>query len=178
MILLSDPLRQRIATLAATYPARRTALLPGLKMAQAELGYLPSDAVAEVAELVGVPHPAAYELVAFYTDLHTDREGATRVVVCAQLPCSLRGADRLLRDLSQGLRIAPGETTADGAVTLERTSECFGACHRAPMARVNDDYNENLDPDATQRLIARLMASRNGQARLDGESGTTGGVRT
>lgn len=173
--LLSEGLRQRIAALAAAYPARRTALLPSLKLAQAEVGYLPSDAVAEVADLVGVPHPAAYELVAFYTMLHTDREGATRVMVCAQLPCALRGADRLLRDLSQGLGIASGETTPDGTVTLERTSECFGACHRAPMARVNDDYHENLDPEATQRLIRHLLAGSTSRARLNGDSGTMGG---
>ena len=88
--------------------------------------------------------------------LHREAEGATRVVVCCQLPCALRGANRLLRDLSAGLGVGPGETTSDGAVTLERTSECFGACHRAPMARVNDEYREDLTPKATQQLLAEL----------------------
>ena len=153
---LSPDTQQRIVELAGRYPSKRTALLPALKVAQAEYGYLPPTVTAEVAELVGVPHAAAAELVAFYNMLSDEPEGSVRVVVCAQLPCALRGADRLLRDLSQALGIRPGETTADGAVTLERTSECFGACHRAPMARVNEDYVENLDPEATQRLITRL----------------------
>ncbi len=153
---LSPETQQRIMELAGTYPSRRTALLPALKVAQAEYGYLPPTLTAEVADLVGVPHAAAAELVAFYNMLRDEPEGSLRVVVCAQLPCALRGADRLLRDLSHALGIQPGETTADGAVTLERTSECFGACHRAPMARVNEDYVESLDPEATQRLITRL----------------------
>ena len=155
---LSDATRQRIRTLAATYPQRRTALLPSLKLAQAEVGYLPPDVIAQVADEVGVPHAAAAEIVAFYTMLLPEQEGAIRVVVCGQLPCALRGADRLLRDLAQGLGLRPGETAHDGSLHLERTSECFGACHRAPMARINDDYYENLDPDATQRLIDELRA--------------------
>ncbi len=156
---LSEPTRERIRQLAGAYPLRRTALLPALKLAQDEVGYLPPQTTAEVADLVGIPHAAAAELVTFYTMLHPEREGATRVVVCTQLPCALRGADRLLRDLAAGLGIGPGETTSDRSVTLERTSECFGACHRAPMARVDDEYVENLDADATQQLIARLKAN-------------------
>ena len=159
---LSDPTRQRIQKLVATYPERRTALLPALKLAQADAGFLPPPIVAETADLVGVPHAAAYELVEFYTMLHSEREGMARLVVCCQLPCALRGAHRLLRELSAGLGIQPGETTPDGAVTLERTSECFGACHRAPMARVNDEYRENLTPEATQQLLSELR-SQNGR---------------
>lgn len=168
---LSEGTREKIRALVATYPQKRSALLPGLKLAQDEVGYLPPETIREVADVIGVPHAAAAELVTFYTMLRTHPEGDTRVVVCAQLPCALRGAERLLRDLSSGLGIKPGEATPDGAVYLERTSECFGACHRAPMARVNDDYYENLDADATERLIAKLAirgattrAARNGSA--------------
>src|ERR671938_113316 len=67
----------------------------------------------------------------------------TRVVVCAQLPCALRGAEGLIRDLHSGLR----QAIEQGSIEVERTSECFGACHRAPMARVGDVYRENLDQE-------------------------------
>jgi NADH-quinone oxidoreductase E subunit len=158
--MLSETVRERIRELAGRYPQRRTALLPSLKLAQAEVGYLPAEVIAEVADLVRIPHAAAYELVQFYTMLHPHPEGRTQIVVCAQLPCALKGANRLLRDLSAGLGIQPGETSPDGAFSLERTSECFGACHRAPMARVNDAYRENLTPEATQALIAELNKTR------------------
>jgi NADH-quinone oxidoreductase subunit E len=168
--LLSEETRARIGALVDAYPQRRTALLPALKLAQAELGYLPADVIAEAADLVGVPHAAAWELVAFYTMLHTELEGVARVVVCCQLPCAVNGADRLVRDLAAGLGIEPGETTPNGTVTLERTLECFGACHRAPMARVNDDYRENLTPEATQQLIAELRRLPPRAAPVDGEA--------
>jgi NADH-quinone oxidoreductase subunit E len=170
--LLSEGTRERIRVLAGQYPARRTALLPALKLAQADIGYLPSDVIAETADLVGVPHSAAWELVAFYTMLHPELEGNVQVVVCGQLPCALRGADRLVRDLVAGLGIEPGQTTPDQLVTLEYTTECFGACHRAPMARVNDDYYENLDEAGTQRLLADLRGRAPDRGRVNGDSRT------
>jgi NADH-quinone oxidoreductase subunit E len=150
--LLSPSTRAEIARLAAMYPERRTALLPALKLAQADVGYLPPEAIAEAADVVGVPHSAALELAQFYTMLHTEPGPATRLVVCAQLPCALRGAEGLIRDLRQGLRAR----IEAGAVEVERTSECFGACHKAPMARLGDAYRESLDVEARQRLIDEL----------------------
>jgi NADH-quinone oxidoreductase subunit E len=149
---LSNPTRSAICKLVEQFPERRTALLPALKLAQADAGYLPPETIAEAADLVGVPHSAAFELASFYTMLHQQPVPPTRVVVCAQLPCALRGAEDLIRDLRAGL----SSRIAEGAVEVERTSECFGACHRAPMARVNDRYCENLTAEARQRLIAEL----------------------
>jgi NADH-quinone oxidoreductase subunit E len=147
-VTLSTTTRSAIEQLVALYPERRTALLPALKLAQREAGYLPREVIAETADLVGVPHAAALEIAAFYTMLHTEPEPATRVVVCAQLPCALRGAEGLIRDLRSAV--------SNGAVEIERTTECFGACHHAPMARVGDTYRENLVGDERQRLIQEL----------------------
>jgi NADH-quinone oxidoreductase subunit E len=149
---LSEGTREAILKLAAMYPERRTALLPALKLAQAQVGYLPRDAIAETADLVGVPHAAALELVSFYTMLFAEPGPAQRLIVCAQLPCALRGAEGLIRDLQTGLR----RQIEAGSIEVERTSECFGACHKAPMARLGDQYRESLDTDARQRLIDEL----------------------
>jgi NADH-quinone oxidoreductase subunit E len=150
--LLSDSTREAIAKLAALYPERRTALLPALKLAQADVGYLPPEAIAEAADVVGVPHSAALELALFYTMLHTQPGPARRLVVCAQLPCALRGAEELIRDLRAGLR----REIEAGSLEVERTTECFGACHKAPMARLGDEYRESLDDAARRRLIDEL----------------------
>ena len=146
--MLSQATRGEIERLVATFPERRSALLPALKVAQRDAGWLPREAIAEAADLVGVPHAAALEIAMFYTMLHTEPVPRTRVVVCAQLPCALRGAEQLIRDLRAGV-------DAD-SVEVERTSECFGACHRAPMARVGDIYYENLDAEKRQQFIQEL----------------------
>lgn len=145
---LSDATQASIRKLVETYPERRTALLPALKLAQTDAGWLPREVIAEAADLVGVPHAAALELAAFYTMLHLEPGPATRVVVCAQLPCALRGAEELIRELRSALD--------GGDIEIERTSECFGACHRAPMARVGDIYHENLTGAERQRFISEL----------------------
>jgi NADH-quinone oxidoreductase E subunit len=158
--MLSADTREKIQAEVAKYPRPRTALLPSLKLAQDEVGYLPPPVVAEVAELVGVSHAAAIELTTFYSMLRTEPAGRQRVEVCVQLPCAVAGGERLLHQLSEALKIEPGETTADGAVTLLRTAECFGACHRAPMARVNAEYAEYLrTPEAVATLVARLRGT-------------------
>jgi NADH-quinone oxidoreductase subunit E len=151
-VTLSDATRSAIDRLVARFPERRSALLPALKLAQQDAGYLAPETIAETADLVGVPHPAALEVALFYTMLHTEPGPATRVVVCAQLPCALRGAEKLIRTLQTEPRIN------HQSVEVERTSECFGACHRAPMARDGDDYREGLEGEALERFIVELAA--------------------
>jgi len=150
-VTLSEETRGAIERLVARFPERRSALLPALKLAQTEAGYLPREVIAETADLVGVPTAAAVELATFYTMLHLEAGPTTRVVVCAQLPCALAGAEALIRELRGALDPA--------TIEVERTSECFGACHRAPMARVGDTYYENLDARARQALIEELRAA-------------------
>jgi NADH-quinone oxidoreductase subunit E len=158
MATLSEATESRIRAEVARYqPHSRTALLPALKHAQAELGWLPPEAMARVADLVGVSHAAAAELAQFYSMLHTEDHGRVYVEVCVQLPCAVAGAERLLRWLSEDLDVRPGETTAEG-IRLERTSECFGSCHRAPMCRVNDDYHENMTRESAAELVRTLRA--------------------
>ena len=146
---LSGRTRDEIQALVARFPERRSALLPALKVAQREQGWLPPETIAETADVVGVPHSAALEIAEFYTMLHTEPGPTTRVVVCAQLPCALRGAEQLIRELRSELHDRD-------TIEVERTSECFGACHRAPMARVGDLYYENLDGEGRKALIAEL----------------------
>jgi len=151
-VSLSAQTREEIERVVARFPERRSALLPALKLAQRDAGWLPEDAISEAADLVGVPPAAALELARFYTMLHTEPVAPTLVVVCAQLPCALRGAAGLIRDLQQAFE-------GSERVEIERTSECFGACHRAPMARVGETYLENLDEAGRTALIRELRGA-------------------
>jgi NADH-quinone oxidoreductase subunit E len=165
-MLLSQETQSTILAEVRKYPQRRTALLPALKIAQDAVGWLPREAIADVADLVGVSRASANEIATFYSMLNTRHRVDMKVEVCVQLPCALRGADRLLQELADGLGIAPGETTPDGKLELHRTHECFGSCNRAPMCRLNDEYREDLTPEATRALIAELTSARgtNGRA--------------
>jgi NADH-quinone oxidoreductase subunit F len=165
---LSAATRDAIAAEVAKYPHHRTALLPSLKLAQREIGWLPDEILAEVADLVGVPHAAASELTTFYSMLHTHPHGRLAVEVCVQLPCGFCGGERLLAQLEQKLGIRAGETTDDGGVSLHRTPECMGGCHRAPMVRIGDHYVENLRTEADVDALCRELR----QGRVPTTAGT------
>jgi NADH:ubiquinone oxidoreductase subunit E len=75
--------------------------------------------------------------------------------VCTNLPCSLRGARVLLKQLEAHLGIEAGETTPDGRITLGH-EECLGACAYAPMMRVDDEYHEDLDAEEAKRILDAL----------------------
>jgi len=158
---LTAETKKAIAAELTRYPHFRSALLPALKLAQGQVGWLPREIVAEVADLVGVSHACAHELTTFYSMLHTQPHGKLLVEVCVQMPCGMCGGERLLAQLEEQLGISAGETTKDSLVTLHRTPECMGGCHRAPMCRIGDHYVENL---STKADVADLVGHlRRGQ---------------
>ncbi|MCC7072891.1 MAG: NAD(P)H-dependent oxidoreductase subunit E [Deltaproteobacteria bacterium] len=162
--MLSEATRTAIRSEVERYPHKKTALLPSLKLAQREAGWLSKDTLAEVADLVGVPHSSAVELATFYSMLFTAQVPRTRVEVCVQLPCALVGAEqaaeKIARAVGAELHGPPHRrhgVNADGTIEVGTTVECYGACHRAPMCRVGDDYVEHLhDDDAIASLAADL----------------------
>jgi NADH-quinone oxidoreductase subunit E len=82
-------------------------------------------------------------------------QGRHHVYFCTNLPCSLRGARNLLREVEKHLGIKAGETTPDGRITLGH-EECLGACAYAPMCRVDEAYHENLDAEQAKALLDGL----------------------
>ena len=85
-------------------------------------------------------------------------------VACLSVAVSAQSPDIRTLALKNVVRIEA--KTPDGKIELHRTHECFGSCNKAPMCRLNDEYRENLTPEATQALIAELKSARgtNGRA--------------
>ena len=156
-MLLSPETQEKILAETRKYPQRRTSLLPALKLAQAQVGWLPREAIAEVADLVGVSHASANELATFYSMLNTHHRVDMKVEVCVQLPCALRGAEDLVKHCEKRLGVHVGETTKDGRITL-RTAECLAACGTAPVMQVDKRYHENLTTQEVDRILDRLIA--------------------
>lgn len=163
---LSEQAQSAIRAEVARYPHKKTALLPALKLAQKELGWLSSATLAEVADLVGLPHSHAVELATFYSMLFTEKVAPVRLEVCVQLPCALVGAEEAAKKIADGVGAplhgpaykAHGEN-ADHTVEVHTTVECYGSCHRAPMCRVGDTYVEHLNSDeAIAKLVADVKA--------------------
>jgi NADH-quinone oxidoreductase subunit E len=153
--LLNDELCDAIRAYFPRYPTRQPVTLPALHVVQDHLGYVPEQAVVEIAELLQL-HPAqVQDTASFYGFFKQDKPlGRARIWVCRSISCAAREGEELLEYLCRKLGIGPGETTDDGRVTLE-VAECLGACDYAPAVLVN----ETLHKDMTKEKIDRLLES-------------------
>src|SRR5215218_2832285 len=112
MALLPQTIAE-IERIRAALPEPRSALLPALKVAQRERGWLPQETLAEVAGMLGLDANAAYMLATFYTMLHTEPVNHYALEVCRSLPCYLNGCDQVIATLEQQLGVPVGGTTED-----------------------------------------------------------------
>ena len=141
------------------YPAdqRKSAILYALYLAQHQQGYLTAAAMSHVAQQIGCTAAEVEEVVSYYTMFFTRPVGTYVLNVCRTLSCALRGAERVTEVLSAALGIKPGETDPTGTFTLIEV-ECLGACDRAPVVMVNDDWHECLAPEEVQRFVEDIRA--------------------
>ena len=139
--------------LARYGPQGATALIEVLHETQAIFGgWLPRPAVERVASALNLPVADVYGVTEFYEMLHMQPVGRWAIRVCQDAPCQMAGSEALVRNLCQRLGIQPGETTADGAVSLERV-RCLGLCDRAPAGLVNLERYGPLDPAQPEVLL-------------------------
>ncbi len=153
-----DPEVERwFATAGAAFPSSRSSIVPMLQAAQAALGYLPRDAMKAIARHLVVP-PALVEGVAsFYAQFRFKKPGRHRVTVCTGTACYVRGGGKLLNDVQADLKIGSGETTADGAVSLESVS-CFGACALAPVVVLDEKVLRQQTSASMKKVIKDISA--------------------
>jgi NADH-quinone oxidoreductase subunit E len=153
--MISETKRQHFDELVARYPEKRSALIPLLHEVQAEVGHLSPEAVAWVAEYLGLSPADVMSVASFYDMLHLEPVGKHLIYVCQNLTCALRGSERLIRHLETTLGIRMGETTPDGKITLKRM-ECLASCGTAPSVQVDGVYHHEVTPEALDALLADL----------------------
>ncbi len=153
--MLSQLTRQKIEGLIPKYPARRSALIPSLQLAQAEAGYLSPETIAEIAAIFELTPNEVYEVASFYTMFYKKPVGKYVLQVCTNISCLLCDCESIMAHLQKRLGIKPGETTPDGKFTLMEV-ECLASCGTAPVVQINDDYHENLTPEKLDRILDGL----------------------
>jgi NADH-quinone oxidoreductase subunit E len=154
-MVISEQTRANIQEAISSYPQSRGALLPALHLVQKDHGHISQECAKELAEIFDILPVEVMEVITFYNMFFDSPQPRHHVYVCTNLPCSLRGARGLLRQLESHLGVhAPG-ATADGRIFLGH-EECLGACAYAPMMRVNDQYHEDLDAEKAKSILDDL----------------------
>ena len=157
LLAFDADLRKQIEALLSRYPTKQAAVLPALHVVNERLGYVPPEAVVKIAALLQLAPAQVQDTLSFYGFFKQDRpQGKHRVWVCRSISCAACGGEELLEYLCDKLGIRPGETTADGRVTLE-FAECLGACDQAPAVLVNDTLHGNMTREKVDELMKEIV---------------------
>jgi formate dehydrogenase subunit gamma len=134
-------------SLAAGLAPLPGALLPVLHRIQDTFGYIHDEAIPIVADVLNISRAEVVGVVHFYHDFRTAPPGRHTLKLCRAEACQAMGGEAVVAHVSARLGIAPGETMADGTVTLDSVY-CLGNCALSPAAMLDG------------RLIGRFTAER------------------
>ncbi len=135
---------------------KQSAIISALRIAQTEKGWLANETIEFVAQYLGMPTIAAYEVATFYNMYNLAPAGRHKITLCTNLPCTLMGALEIGRHLENRLGVGLGQTTEDGRYTLKE-GECMGACGDAPLCLVDNHRMESfLTAEKVDKLLDEL----------------------
>ena len=134
------------------HAALASSLIAVMQDVNAELRYLPEDALRYIAWRLGVPLSQAYHVATFYTAFSLTPRGKHTVTVCQGTTCHVRGAARISDEIQRLLDVEPNGTTSDGEFTFE-TANCLGACALAPVVVIDGKYHGHVTTAAVPKLL-------------------------
>jgi NADH-quinone oxidoreductase subunit E len=136
-------------------PDSRSAVLPALRLAQAEYGWLPPDALREVADALEETPAYVHSIASFYDQFHLRPVGEHLVEICTNVSCAVVGAQHVLDAFEGSLGCRAGETSPDGKVSL-RTIECLGGCGWGTVVSVDHAYRLRVTADDVPAIVEEL----------------------
>ena len=143
----------------------RENLIPILQQIQASLGYLPLEAMLEVARFLDIPEMDVYSVATFYNQFRLTPPGKHSIRVCMGTACHVKGGHITLAAWQRRLNICPGETTPDREFDLD-TVACVGCCAMAPVTVVDRKVEAKADPTRVDGILLsyQLRKEKEGDA--------------
>ena len=153
---MTTALYDAIQEVKKSYPEKRSAIIPALRLAQeAHGGWLPEEAFREVAEALDVTPAYCLSIASFYDMVHTEPVGQHVVEVCTNISCALSGAQAVVEAFERELGIHVGETSEDDSVTL-RAVECLGGCGWATVVAVDNRHRLHVRAADVPGIVKEL----------------------
>lgn len=147
-------MHERILTIMQSHPRRRESLIPVLQEVQGVLGYLPEEAITEIAQFLGIARSDIYGVASFYAQFRFERQGEHSIKVCQGTACHVRGGKRIMGEVTQQTGIEPGQTTPDYKFSLEKVA-CFGACALAPVMVVDGTVYGRMTTPQIKKILTQ-----------------------
>jgi len=141
----------------AEHAAQPGGLMPLLHSIQDQLGFVPPEALARIAQALNLSRAEVHGVITFYHDFRTAPRGRHLVKLCQAEACQSMGADALAAHARARLETEFHHTTADGAVTLEPVY-CLGNCACSPALTIDGRVHGRITAERFDRLIDGLEA--------------------
>jgi NADH-quinone oxidoreductase subunit E len=148
---------ERAETLVEDFRHREAGLVELLLDIQDEFSFVPEKVLFLASEKLDIPLERLLGVATFYNAFTTTPKGRNHVKVCTGTACIVRGSRSIFETVIETLGVGPGETTDDGAFSLENV-HCLGACALGPIVVVNDDYHGHMTTKKTSELIGKVKA--------------------
>jgi len=149
-------------SILSSYEPKRDELIPILQHVQEKFGYLPEQAMFEIARFLGVPESNVYAVATFYAQFRFTPIGKKHITVCRGTACHVRGAPRILEAIEKHLNIKEGQTTEDMEYSLE-TVACIGACGLAPNIMINKQTYGHLTINKISEMFTNVQSKKEGE---------------
>jgi len=122
---------------------------------QGKIGFISEPMQVYVAKSLKVPVSTVHGVVSFYSFFTTTPRGKHTIKFCMGTACYVGGTSQLIDKAKQVLGIEPGQTTADGNITLE-LCRCVGACSQAPAIVVDEEISGRVRPNKLPAILNNL----------------------
>ncbi len=152
---MSGDLKARVSAICSEHDSDAGRMIDIARFVQAEFGCVSEESAGVIADWTGATLADVESCVSFYSFLSSDQEGKVVIRVSDDVPDRMAGFERVLNAFADELGIQPGETTEDGAFTLETTA-CIGLSDQAPGALINDVPFTNLSSDKAREIVREL----------------------
>lgn len=151
----TDESLKKIEESRKKYPTALAAVMDTLWIAQEQNGYISTEVMEEIANVLGIDKVLVLSAATFYTMYHKKPMGKYHIQVCTNVSCMLRGGYEIWKHIKEKYGIDNLGVTEDGLVSIEEV-ECMGACGYAPMIAVNEDYYEHLTKEKVEEILGTL----------------------
>lgn len=159
---------QRTKAILKKFGKKRGNLIPILQKVQGKLGYLPREAMIEIARHLNIPEVDVYGVVTFYNQFRLSPPGKHSIRVCLGTACHMKGGYITLDAWIRRLSINPGQTTPDREFDLD-TVACVGCCTMAPVTVVDNKPERNVEPTRVDGILLAFEQGRQNKDKNIGE---------
>jgi NADH-quinone oxidoreductase subunit E len=147
-----EEIKKTTARVLSGFSRKRANLIPILQRVQGQLGYLPREAMTEIANYLKIQPIDVYGVVTFYNQFRLNPPGRHSIKVCLGTACHMKGGYITLEAWKRRLKINPRETTADREFDLD-TVACVGCCTMAPVTVVDNKPEAQVEPTKVDGIL-------------------------